>query len=581
MVNHGRSAGCLTCKQRRVKCDEAKPACRACKRLALCCQGYAKPAYAKQRYARLQFKDQTHKFVGAGASQDHHIHRPTDTHFQNQNTVIGPSGPNASVNADAHDNTAVMFYLHHYANVGRDMASSRGFFEMLIPVYFAQSRGSALSLAVSALASAVYSMWSHDPTSFRTLAGSYSRAITRLRTATQDPVECAEPATILAVLVLQTYENASAVFGLRRASSIHHDGAASLLPCLDTDHADLTMRAYLRRFMLHTEVSTAIRQNKPLAPAAYSWLGSKDMADVPENYSSALDAIGVSVAELQSRYTHFIVQGTGSVCSGHFLDEWKTDAQSVDVRLLMWAKSVPIHWRPSQLVSVRDFDSSIPSFRSRCDVYPSCQVASIWNLWRFHRILLIKMTLDLIDAFSAQRCFVPAGQNGTSQQSYLVDRRAILQKMVDSVCYSVPFYLGNRTKRSSLTDFTDASILLAVESPCKNGTLHDRYRLGVADSRDDYRRHIIAQGPWRAMHPLSSLLTLFSGDSGEVVTGSLRPGQRDWIRIQLSRVATLLHLPPRSHGCTEKSEPLDGRKAAGAEFLARDLRKGAIFMSGP
>ncbi|KAL4893364.1 fungal-specific transcription factor domain-containing protein [Aspergillus ambiguus] len=33
-------SGCLTCKRRRKRCDEAKPTCRACNRLGLSCEGY-------------------------------------------------------------------------------------------------------------------------------------------------------------------------------------------------------------------------------------------------------------------------------------------------------------------------------------------------------------------------------------------------------------------------------------------------------------------------------------------------------------------------------------------------------------
>ncbi|KAL5049326.1 hypothetical protein BDW71DRAFT_204591 [Aspergillus fruticulosus] len=38
--------GCLTCKQRRVKCDEGKPACRNCERTGRRCEGYPRPAPA-------------------------------------------------------------------------------------------------------------------------------------------------------------------------------------------------------------------------------------------------------------------------------------------------------------------------------------------------------------------------------------------------------------------------------------------------------------------------------------------------------------------------------------------------------
>ncbi|UPL02672.1 hypothetical protein LCI18_013606 [Fusarium solani-melongenae] len=570
MVNRGRSGGCVTCKERRVKCDEAKPECRSCQRLKLRCGGYNRPK-PKPKYVKLKFRDQNYKFC-------------TNTNQHDRDVVKTTTSPSPSSGSDAQDrevmrtltsrrlsepDTAVPFFLGHYARIGRDMGSTRGFFEMLIPAYFSQQQESALSLAVSALASEILSMWRGEANSFRSTCKSYSRAITRLRTAIQDPTERAKPATMLAILVLQTYENASAVYDLRRASSMHHNGAASLLSFVDTDALDGTVRAYLRKFMLHTEVSTAMRQKKPLKSIAYSWIGTKDTTAVPDNPSSALDAIGASVAELQASYTQFVTQG-GSTTSSGCLKEWRAEARRVDAELLAWAENVPDHWRPLRLISGRDIDSSIPTYQSICEVYPSCQIASIWNLWRFQRLVLAKVTLGSLGAFSDLSCFRSAYEQFLDDPTDFVNCQQTLQEVVDSVCYSIPFHLGNRTTRSSLADFTDPTILLPNQ-----GSLN-----GVISS-DDHRRHVIAQGPWRAMHPLSRCLTLFSEDDGEVIASLLRPGQREWIRDQFLRVATLLHLPTEPDNDIEVSGSTGRSADAKAEYLAREIRKGAILMSGP
>ncbi|KAJ5570464.1 uncharacterized protein N7459_009894 [Penicillium hispanicum] len=580
MVNRGRSGGCVTCKQRRVKCDEAKPECRACQRLQLRCGGYHRP-----KYANIKFKDQNHKFSTS-------TNRDVGSH--GRYVVKSATSPTPSSESDMQDrgvvrtlpsrlsepDTAVPFYLGHYASMGRDMESTRGFFEMLIPVYFSQRQDSPLSLAVSALASEILSMWRQDAGSFRSPRKSYSRAIARLRAATQDPVERGKPATVLAVLALQMYENASAIYNLRRASSTHHYGAASLLPFMDSDDVDGTVRAYLQKFMLHTEVSSAMRQKKPLKTIAYSWIGNQDTMAVPSNPSSALDAIGASVAELQASYVRFTTQDDSTTSLERVLKEWRAEAKRVDQELLSWAENVPDHWRPRRLISGRDIDSSIPTYQSICEVYPSCQIASIWNLWRFHRLLLAKITLGSLNAFSDLSRFGFAYGQFLGDPTDFANCLQTLQEVVDSVCYSIPFYLANRSTRSSLTDFTDPTILLPSHYSWERGTRLDSSGLEAGISKDDHRRHVIAQGPWRAMHPLSRLLTLFSEDHGEVIASFLRPGQREWIRAQFLRVATLLHLPLAGNDM-ESSELSVGSVDAKAESLAREVRKGAILMSGP
>ncbi|KAJ5115039.1 hypothetical protein NUU61_000798 [Penicillium alfredii] len=580
MVNRGRSGGCVTCKKRRVKCDETKPECRACQRLQLRCGGYN-----RSKYLKLTFIDQNHKFST-------NTNRNVDSHGRDVvSAATHPSRlPESVVQEEvartltwrlSEPDTAVPFFLGHYASLGRDIRSTRGFFELLIPAYLSQPEESPLSLAVSALASEIFSMWRRDGSSFRSPRKSYSRAIARLRTATQDPIERSKSATVLAVLALQTYENASAIYDLRWASSTHHNGAASLLPFVDSDNMDGTVRAHLRKFMLHTEVSTALRQKKPLKSIAYSWIGNKDTMTVPDNPSSELDAIGASVAELQASYTQFVTQGGSTTSLDRVLREWRAEARRVDAELLAWAENVPHHWRPRRMISGRDIDPSIPTYQSVCEVYPSCQIASIWNLWRFQRLLLAKIALGSFNAFSdLSRFGFPCDQFLGDPIDFL-DYQQILQEVVDGMCYSIPFHLGNRTTQSSLTDFTDPTIMLPSQYATEYGTQLGRDGLDAAMSRNDHRRHLIAQGPWRSIHPLSRLLTLFSEDHGEVIASLLRPGQREWIRDQFLRLATLLDLPSGSGNDMKGSESPGGSADAKAEYLARETRKGAILMSGP
>ena len=205
MVNRGRSGGCVTCKQRRVKCDEEKPKCQSCQRLGLLYSGY------RTKCTEIKFKDQNHKFF-TNAVQ-----------VQAQDQVPAPRPL-------AEPDNAVSFFLGYYASMGRDLESARGFFEILVPVYCSQPQNSALSLAVSAVATRIISIWRYGPESFQSPRETYTQTITSLRSALQDRVERSNPATLLAVLSLHLYENIAAIYGLNSATRIHLDGAVSLLP---------------------------------------------------------------------------------------------------------------------------------------------------------------------------------------------------------------------------------------------------------------------------------------------------------------------------------------------------------------
>lgn len=554
MVNRGRSGGCLTCKQRRVKCDEARPKCRSCQRLRLGC-GYT------TKYA---FVDQNHKYklcTKNGKDQD--------------------TQPSLRLRLLAESDTAVPFFLGHYASMGRNMQSGGGFFEILIPVYYSQPQNSAFSLAISAVASKILSIWRHGPDNPQSSRGAYTQAVMSLRRAIQDRIERRKPATVLAVLMLQLCENIAAIYGLRSASRIHFDGAVSLLSLANSNHTN-AVSAYIRKFIFHTEVSWAMRQNRPLQTTAYSWIGSNDMMATPSNPSSALDAIGVFVTELQANYTQAVTQ-TGPVPpSQQLLREWRADAKRIDDELLAWARSVPEYWQPLRLISGQDIDPSIPTYGSICEVYPSSQIASIWNLWRFQRIILVKISLNTI-LYLTQSDLTKDEMLAVNED--FVECKQVLQELVDSVCYSVPFYLGNRTKPLTIADFTDLAILLPSYHVLGSGNKKKRlYKHDPGTPTDEHRRHIISQGPWHIMSPLSRLLTFFFEDDG--MSDFVRPGQHEWIREQFLRVTMLLHIPPEEPGESKEGSRLfkssfQGSVDTRVENLAKRVRKGALFMSGP
>lgn len=593
MPNYGRSGRCLTCKRRHVKCDVARPACSPCRQLGLDCGGYDKD------YA---FRDENHRFASAATLK---------TLKQQQGALVQRSAaagePSRSLLTGA--DVAVPFFLVHYAGMGRSLAAARGFYETLIPMYTSQPYDSPLSLAISAIAARIFSLWSHEgAVQVKSHSAPYTQAVVSLRSALERPEDRRRPATALAVLALHLYESISAVYDARQATSVHHHGALSLLPIAALDSPDSLISTYVKGFVLHTEISSALRQKLSMHPIAYSYVNSPHTSSlVPGNFSSTLDSIGASVAELQADYVRGLSRRHAS---GPLLEQqcraWITEAGQIDKVLQAWSRDVPDRWRPLRLTSGQDFSPSITAYRSACDIYPSCQIATLWNLWRFHRLLLLKITVGATqristlprDESAGDERLVPTTMESAIQASSIRElvESAIqadsIRKLVDSICHSVPFYLGNRTKQSSLSDFTDPEILFPSYHLLTLGDARIAARHQDCDdaalSGDEHHRHIVAYGAWHVVSPLSNLLTLVSGDhGGRLVANCLRPGQQEWIREQFLRVSTLVRLPAAGPFGGEKGRspsllPMDPKSAdSTAESLAKQIRKGAIYMSGP
>ncbi|KAH7394190.1 hypothetical protein DE146DRAFT_757667 [Phaeosphaeria sp. MPI-PUGE-AT-0046c] len=545
MVNRGRSGGCITCKKRHVKCDEGKPNCWRCRRLGVDCEGYK---------TELLFRDQNYKFSL--------IKRDSDIAVRGSLLVLPPS-PSVP-------DSAVAFYLRHYADYGRDNAYARGFFEVLIPVYRSQVHDSALSHAVSALASLVLALWrygSNAADTCRQPKESYGLAVVSLRRALSDQTQVDKSATLMAVLALQFYENIIAIFSFRLAARTHHDGALSLLDSIEPGQMNAMVGAYVRKFVVHVEVSSAMRRKRPVRDTANLCLRSKVATAAPYNLSGALDNIVAAIAELQAIH----LESSKRILSFETAGTIFIEAMRVDRQLMDWARSIPPYWKPLTLVSGRDFDASIPNYIGICDNYSSCQVANIWNLWRLQRLTLVKLMLGIVGSTSRGETSWPVKRHSPNSSEDLFHYQEVVQELVDSVCRSVPFYLGDRTAPSSMADFTDPDISLL--GPPQFDLQHSKDATQDRDLKvpsDEHRRHIIAQGPWHIMSPLSRLLTLLSEDA--TIESLLQPGQRQWIRTQFLRVLRLLHMFPAD---------LDSAGDITADFLAKQVRKGAVFMSGP
>ena len=112
-----------------MKCDAAHPECGPCKRLNLPCGGY------KTRPTSLKFKDQTPKFFATKSpGQAALLLAPTCSPSSELDQA--PPVLNLTNTHPLRDpNNAVPFFLGHYATMGRDLGSARGFHEMLVPVF--------------------------------------------------------------------------------------------------------------------------------------------------------------------------------------------------------------------------------------------------------------------------------------------------------------------------------------------------------------------------------------------------------------------------------------------------------------
>ncbi|KAJ3541016.1 hypothetical protein NM208_g4799 [Fusarium decemcellulare] len=534
MVNHGPSKGCNTCRARRVKCDEGKPSCQRCIRRDQECGGYErKPVQIKfkvQTAANREQKQKPRKKQACGALST----TPPLRFVESIPPFLEP------VERDV----ALGFFLTNFAGVGRGLASARGLFEVLAPVLASELPSSAAYMAVTAVSTRLFRMWRHkDIINFEFPHKSHVDALARLRVSLRDPIERKSHATTLAALVLQFYENLFAVHNLQKASRTHHDGAVGLLMSQDQGTPGMAIGNHLLGYILHSEVSYSIRSKMPFPAYLHTWILRHP---APMNLSSRLDMVGISIANLQNNFCRLFCGSNAKSISPVDIEALWFDAKSTEARLLAWLQEMPSHWHPLRLQQVQDAIPPIVTYIDSCDVYPSVQVAAIWQTWRSYRLLLLKIKLSILQLVPGGMLdTILSGNNNADKQVDLIcSAEDTVQQLIDSICHSVPFYLGNQNERVSLPVMTDPSIVhpsyhhLEPWDTCFIDYMtSDDYM-----TADAHKAHVVAYGAWHILNILTTVLNLLSEQCGCFLSQALRQGQKEWIQEQFGRASVILSL---------------------------------------
>ncbi|CAI9630183.1 unnamed protein product [Alternaria burnsii] len=552
MVNRGVSQGCNTCKKRRVKCDEAKPMCNECIRVGRQCAGYGKPQ------VRVRFRDLTAQYLNIPPDQTVTA-RTHDCENQGLKRMRKGSYVQQSARGQLYLlaipesllpkqlDIAVTFYLRYITDVGRSLQSTRGFLEFVRPVLASESHKSALSAAVDAAAIKLWALLRPSDITASLPIKLHREALAKLQQAISTSKERRKDAVILATLVLQHLDSLTAVFGRHEPRSTHRKGALALLTQNGRDTKSSKYHPHLLGNLFHSRVSFCVRNNISMTATELEWLQTEVIPALPNSPSFQLDVIGLSVSRLQNTFYHLASQGNTVLAASEVLP---VIIQDVDAQLRAWLDEVPNIWFPRRISDEIFISSSIPTYHGSCDIYPSVQVANICNVWRMYRLIVESIRTEITHALRV----VSEGGFAASTKELLSDeggRHRETQNLVESICRSIPFYLGSSNRPLV---YSDIDIPLSV-FPNYHDLRPDDYAFIVYKNSDDYASkedhcwHTALHGPLHALTILSSLTDLLSEQLYSNTAHSLLNKQKHWIGGQLHRCLYLTRLDSRIAGC--------------------------------
>ena len=395
------------------------------------------------------------------------------------------------------EEAALSSWFNSLVMLHRVTDTQRGYLGSLMPLYISARHESPVSLATSAVALVIFA---RRPT-YRPLLvvgrKTFGDALALTREALQDPIQSKEDETLMAVLLLGMVEGLLAGIDGKLPSNAHLKGALALVKYRGKHGFKTDISRRLFASVQTQTISHAVKECVPPDKLWDNW-----MEIMPCSAPNRLTLVKSEVANLLSS-AGCIFSNSHAVVDSQLLS-LACSARDVQKQLMIWACTVPVEWtpKPAQNTSPATL-SKFQAYGTRMDMYPDIWVVSFWNTYR-----VLHITVQIVIATCWAMMKVTHGVPSDSDISPETTPNTI-QELVDDVCASVPFCLGDRTEGEPD----------AVEYPCAEGLKVpiDRQRVAVSVSG------------WFLIGPITGCL----------MVGGLREAQVQWLKSQLSRITKL------------------------------------------
>lgn len=520
MVNHGPSKGCLSCRQGRVKCDEAKPFCKRCtvKRIA-CVYGKAP--------VKFRFKDETNIVQIKSQRQNHDTDQLT------------PALLDSALLTEDRETSALNFFFRYFAATERGVDSGHGFFETIVPIYTYYGTRSAVIPATAANSAFFYGRAFKDERMIKLSRMRLIEAAQLLRTQLADLRDGAVDDILMSIQLMQCYETTQAMVNMQTPMDMHRNGALNLIKSLGLEHFRSFHAKRLLLYIFSVEVNAALREFRPVDPAMSRWIAAAKL--LPWNPSSRLSLFGQRIAFLRANITKLV----DADAEADRLDDANDSARMKEAVLLRielmrtatdldhWASTLPDGWQSFRCRPTQTPSRSISMFNGTFDVYATLDVAVTWNLWRVYQLMLFDVS------FSLRRIDM---EPGVGEPERLLKSLPDVEELINSICYSIPFLVGDRTE----PEIPGSRALLSAIYP-SHRTL-DLFGCTLDDcdippnliSQKDHVNHASAHGAWQAAVILGQVRGLIPRLDHRKPPTTARSEQVSWIMQQLRRASIML-----------------------------------------
>ncbi|KXJ85756.1 hypothetical protein Micbo1qcDRAFT_153858 [Microdochium bolleyi] len=322
----------------------------------------------------------------------------------------------------------------------------------------------------------------------------YAKAVKAIRQAVQDPVEAQNPAVLYAILLLSGYETMIGDLESHLAWGTHLDGAAAVARIQAASHGNSDLSRKIFSFIHKGTVLSHMQSCQPMSETSVLFTATTTASH--ENPEEALFSLAAKIPNLQHRSSHILAQPP--TVKESQVQRLLECARRIDRDLLDWADAVRETWPYTVAVDI-DQVSDLSYTPREIHRYPSFYTARVWNCYRVSR-LIVQSILHRANVRLSE--FEGASKNAHHEIEESEEQSNML---VNDICASVPFLLGNDLSKMKLLPTT--STVVATEA--KN------------------REHAPAPGRFSLILPLRVACS----------ASSVPRAQKDWMRLQLQLMA--------------------------------------------
>ncbi|KAL9040453.1 MAG: hypothetical protein Q9180_001900 [Flavoplaca navasiana] len=483
-----------------LKCDEAKPTCSYC-------QKKDAPCWFPRSEFEVAWRDQNQVASKAVRRRINARDRSaSDDERQQRNTgLIRRDGSDVPrVLPQDHEQYALTFFFDTYLGPSTLATHQRGFLGCVFPAWARAAPSSPLRPAVNACAQALLEAWSSlNPNAPQSLARPYYiQVIAAIRRHLQN-AEDVDDDVLLATLLLDMYDGIRSFCGARPHESPHVKGSVAMIE--NRRNIPLTSKTSPSTLMgvRSRIVGDALKKGEPISTNVLTWTPATQ--NTPKTAEIELEVINIKVANLQVSAAQLKIPGMAALAPGLM-----AKAIQLDEQLLAWTATIPDEWVPTYIWDLESIPQTVRQagfYGDHCTIHQSIWTAETLNVHCISRITVGLVVLSCLEHV----------QDATKD----ITRMGILttlQNLADTICASVPFYLGDRFEARRIDD-KSIQYPHARDNPTPDG-------------------HYITAAAYGGMFLMKKLAELLK------LAPFLRPGQIPWILGQMGRVRKIYEARP-------------------------------------